>query len=691
MKSKDIKGGIFLAIILLFCFSCFAINPVYVSPKGNDSGDGSITRPFLTIEKAREDIRIKRSSGEKGPIYILLRGGDYHFSRTVSFGKWDKSLIIRPYRNEKVRFTGGVSIDPLLALPVNGSPKAGLFPENSRKHIFMVNLKNNGITDYGNLKQVGFGNLLDFAWMELIINGKPGHLSRWPNDSTVRIEKVLEKGSVLADGDNGKLGGKFIYAGNRPSCWKSAEDIWITGYFHYGWADDALKLAAIDTVAKTFSTAQPHRYGIVAGSPWNAWYAYNIPEEIDAPGEFYIDRKEGILYFYKNEEIKTLELSLFEKPLMELNQASGITIQGIAFECSRGIALEIKSSSDCLLKNCTIQNMGSYAAAISDNPEGPVGKNNGFQNCVIDQTGAGGIHLGGGDRKTLEAAGNFVEYCSISNYNRISKTYCPGVQIMGVGNRISHCEIFNAPHFAIQLTGNDHLIEYNNIHDVCMVTDDVGALYYGRNPSERGHLVQFNYFHNISDIHSSSAIYHDDGACGMKVFGNVFYKAGSKTVLIGGGSDNPYVNNIFIDCKRTIDIDDRLQSYDWAMPWIAPGNLFEQDLNEIRYNQPPYSLKYPELAKYWTDNPGLPKRNVVDRNVFVRIGVVCNNFKRVEYSENNLIVNEDPGFVSEKNQNFKLKSSSVVFRKVSGFQPIQFDKIGILKNGKPVNQSKINK
>jgi len=82
---------------------------------------------------------------------------------------------------------------------------------------------------------------------------------------------------------------------------------------------------------------------------------------------------------------------------------------------------------------------------------------------------------------------------------------------------------------------------------------------------------------------------------------------------------------------------------------------------------------------------------VVDRNVFVRIGVVCNNFKRVEYSENNLIVNEDPGFVSEKNQNFKLKSSSVVFRKVSGFQPIQFDKIGILKNGKPVNQSKINK
>jgi len=679
------KSGIFLVLSLMLSFSCFGIIPVYVSPKGNTGGDGSISHPYLTIEKARDDIRIKRASGEKGEVSILLRGGDYQFSNTLTLNKADKDLLIKSYSNEKVRFTGGTSIVPSKVVPVSGSSKAGLFPETSRKHIFMVNLISLGIVNYGNLKQVGFGNLLDFAWMELFINGKPGHLSRWPNDSTVLIDKVLEKGSVLAEGDKGNIGGKFTYSGNRPSRWKSPENIWISGCFHYGWADDALKLAAIDTLAKTFSTVQPHRYGFFAGSSWNAWYAYNIPEEIDCQGEYYFDRNEGILYFYNRESLKTLEVSLLEKPLVSIIETSGITFQGIAFECSRGIALEMKSSSDCLLKDCTIRNMGSFAAGISDNPEGAVGKNNGFQNCVIDQTGAGGIHLGGGDRKTLEAAGNYVDNCSISNYNRISKTYCPGVQIMGVGNRISHCEIFNAPHFAIQLTGNNHLIEYNNIHDVCRVTDDVGALYYGRNPSERGHMVQFNYFHNISDIHSSSAIYHDDGACGMKVFGNVFYKAGSKTVLIGGGSDNPYINNIFIDCKRTIDIDDRLQSYDWAMPWITPGNLFEQDLNEIRYNQPPYCLKYPELARYWTDNPGLPKRNVVDRNVFVRIGEVCNNFKRVEYSENNLVVHKDPGFVSEKDQNFKLKKSSEVFRKIAGFQQIPFDKIGIIKPRNPVN------
>jgi hypothetical protein len=682
MGRIGIKKSIFWAVGLMLSLSGFGIEPICVSTKGSDSGTGTLTQPFLTIEKARDDIRLRRSSGEKGIISILLRGGIYHFSRTVSFDKSDKDLIFKSYGNEKVRFTGGSAIAPSKVVPVTGSSKAGIFPENSRKHIFMVRLRDLGITDYGNLKQVGFGNQPEFAWMELFINGKPAHLSRWPNDSTVLIQKVINKGSVLAEGDKGNIGGKFSYNGNRPSRWKSPEDIWISGYFHYGWADDALKLASVDTVAKSFSTTQPHMYGFFAGSPWNAWYAYNIPEEIDCQGEYYIDRKEGILYFYNNEPLKTVEVSLLEKPLVSINEASGIIFEGITFECSRGVALEIKSSSDCVVKNCTLRNMGSYAAGISDNPGGPVGKNNGIQDCSIYQTGAGGIHLGGGNRQTLEEAGNYVENCTIHDYNRISKTYCAGVQIMDVGNRISHCEIFDAPHFAIQLSGNDHLIEYNNIHDVCLVTDDVGALYYGRNPSERGHVVQFNYFHNISDIHSSSAIYHDDGACGMKVFGNVFYKAGSKTVLIGGGSDNPYVNNIFIDCKRTIDIDDRLQSYDWAMPWIAPGNLFEKNLNDIRYNQPPYSIKYPELAKYWHDNPGLPKRNIVDKNVFVRIGEVCNNFKRVEFSKNNLVVNEDPGFVSEKDQNFKLKSTSEIFIKIPGFKPIPFEEIGIVKTVK---------
>jgi hypothetical protein len=595
----------------------------------------------------------------------------------------DKDLTIKAYKHEKVRFTGGISIDPESVKPVIGSNKEEIFPSKNRSSVLMVNLSNLGINDYGELRQTGFGHPVKPSWMELFINWNPCHLSRWPNDSSIAIGKVINKGSVADDGDKGNVGGKFTYPGNRPSGWKVSDDIWIFGYFRYGWADDAVKLASIDTIGKTFTTLQPHLYGFSSRKSWNAWYAYNIPEEIDADGEYYIDRKEGILYFYNPGKIKSLEVSVLDVPFIVIEQTSNITIQGIMFECARGTGVDMRSTNQCLLKDCSLQNLGTYAVSIRDSEGSNVGKNNGLVNCIISQTGTGGVILSGGNRQTLEAAGNYAENCSISDFNRIGKTYCPGIQISGVGNRISHCEIFNAPHMAIHLSGNDHLIEYNDIHDVCLVTDDVGALYYGRNPSERGHRVRFNYFHNISDIHSSSAVYHDDGACGMEVSGNVFYKAGSKPVLIGGGSDNRYINNIFIDCRMAIYIDDRLESADWAKPWIASGDLFEKNLNAVKYNSPPYSTRYPELVKYWDENPGFPKRNVVDKNVFVDIDKVIEGDKKwLEYSDNNFITANNPGFEDKTKGDFSLKGSSEVFKRIAGFKRIPFKKIGIIRNMK---------
>jgi len=694
------KRYILTLTAFVFSFCCFGIKPVYVSTTGNDSGDGSFEHPFLTLQKARDAIREIKLAEEikpdscyistkfscwdkllsKNPCSILVRGGSYYFPQTLEFGSQDNNLTIASYEDEIVRFSGGISIDPEKAKPVAGSDKENIFPEGNRSHIYMINLKELGISNFGEIKQSGFNHPLVPSSMELFIDGKPGHLARWPNDSAAVIGPVLDKGSVPADGDTGNRGGTFTYSGNRPSGWKTTDNIWIFGYFHYGWADDVVKLASINTSNNTFTTIQPHVYGFYYGASWNTWYAFNIPEEIDAPGEYYIDRNEGILYFYNPGNIKQLEVSMLESQLIKLDQSSGILFKGITFENSRGEGVSMNSTGHCLLYGCTFRNLGLYAAIINDTDESTVGKKNGVVNCTIYQTGAGGIKLFGGNRKTLEAAGNYVENCSIHEYNRIYQTYCAGVQISGVGNRIANCEIYNAPHCAILLAGNEHLIEYNNIHDVCLDADDAGALYYGRNPSERGHLVRYNYFHHINDENSLSAVYHDDGACGMAVFGNIFYKAGSKPSLIGGGSDNSYINNIFIESPVAINVDNRLQG--WASDWVTPGNYFEQRLNEINYNQPPYSIRYPELAKYWEDNPALPKRNVVDKNVFVRINKVVQGGKHLlEYSDYNYVTTEDPGFENEQGQNFKLKESSDVFKKIPGFQAIPFEKIGIQEMG----------
>jgi Right handed beta helix region len=666
-------------VIVISSLMTFGLKPVYVSPMGSDSGDGSLSNPLSTIQKARDLIRSKKLSGEQGPFSILLGKGDYYFDHTLSFDNQDRGLSISPLNEEKVRFTGGISINPSQALPVAGSAKGEKFPVDARSHILMVNLKRLGITDYGNLTQFGFGHSLSASAMELFINGKGSHLSRWPNDSIVPVVNVLDKGSVAAEGDKGTRGGRFTYSGNHPSSWKNQEGIWIFGYFNYGWADDAIQLASIDTIEKVLATVQPHNYGFSSGKKWNGWYAYNIPEELDEPGEYYIDRTEGILYFYNPGKMEHLEVSVLKDPFITMNETSDITVNGIEFESARGAGIEIKSSSNCILKKCSFRNLGLYAVNISDNKDGAVGTKNGLVDCSISQTGAGGVQLFGGDRRTLTAAGNFVENCSIHDFNRIVKTYCAGVQISGVANRISHCEIFDSPHVAILLSGNDHLIEYNDIHHVCQSTDDVGALYYGRNPSERGIQVRTNYFHEIGLNHyNTSAIYHDDGACGMSVFGNILYKAGSMPSLIGGGSDNSYINNIFIDCPIGIHIDDRLLN--WARDMVAKGDVFDKDLTDINYSKPPYSIRYPELAGYWEENPDVPKRNLIDKNVFVRVdNLIQGDIKYLDYSDHNLITKKDPGFLNEKGHNFKLKKSSKIFRKVPGFKPIPFDKIGIQK------------
>ncbi|MCP4367546.1 MAG: right-handed parallel beta-helix repeat-containing protein [Deltaproteobacteria bacterium] len=473
-----------------------------------------------------------------------------------------------------------------------------------------------------------------------------------------------------------------------------------------------MELAEIDTTNKIFKTKQPSLYGFESGHKFSQWYVYNILEEVDEPGEYYLDRENSKLYFYPSDQVRSIELSMLEKPLVSIKGASNVQFKGINFECSRGMGIYMERTQNNLITDCTFKNLGivgvcigkgiypfkelrhegtgepaseiigSYLQHIYEDPvfNREAGRNNGVVNCTIYNTGAGGVHLSGGDRLTLEPGNNYVENCTIHDFNRIEKSYRAGVDISGVGNRISNCEMYNAPSMAILLHGNDHLIEYNEIHHVCQEVHDQGALYYGRDPSERGHVVRYNFFHHLNSIHATSAVYHDDGACGMEVYGNIFYKPGKIPVLIGGGHDNPYTNNIFIDAELGIHVDNRNQN--WSKNIIEEGGIYDQRLKMVNYNKPQYSTKYPHLAKYWDDNPSLPKRNPVSKNIFYKVKTpVRYNKDWLPFKDDNWITEENPGFVNEEDMNFELKEGAKVFEVISGFKAIPFSKIGV-KNRK---------
>jgi len=467
---------------------------------------------------------------------------------------------------------------------------------------------------------------------------------------------------------------------------------------------DAVKVKGIDFDKKVITTVNPHIYGFMSGQPWNRFYAYNIPKELDQENEYYIDRKKGILFFYQTKKANSLEVSILEKPFFSILNSKQIKINDIGFQSARGIGIYMENSSDCLIDQCTFKNLGSLAIWIGkqfilnedfinqnhilgNNPERYVfdknkcdeGTNNKIEHCKIFQTGAGGVHLSGGNRYDLSPANNEVSNCEIFDFNRIEKSYRPAIIIDGVANKITHCNIYNGISHAILLKGNNHIIEYNDIHDVCLNVNDSGALYYGRDPSERGTIVRHNYFHHIGEgnPYQTSAIYHDDGSCGMEVHGNIFLKAGSITIFLGGGKDISYHNNLFFECFTALHIDDRLNN--WAASFIKPDGLFEQKLNRISYKQAPYALQYPYLAQYWEDQPSLPKRNIISSNIFCEMGSLSSTGTLLfDWKADNIITSGYPSIWKKEINNRNFIPNDMYLPRPGGWVEIEKDRIGVL-------------
>lgn len=700
------------AVCIMFVFNTQG-QQVYVSTKGADNAAGTKQRPLKTLPAAISQANELAQSGKFRSVQILLEGGTYFIDSTIEVvaGKnWHTTipLTIRGKEGGKVTIHGGRIVPPAALQPVGDNAFGRRFMSAVRPHIREVNLAALGITDLGKLRPVGFSRPFGPAWMEAFFNGKPGRLARWPNDSSVLIATLIDSGAIARYGDYSLRGGRFTYAGtDRPSRWQTPGEAWIAGYFMWGYADDAVPLKSIDTLQQLITTALPTMYGFGTGKPWRAWYAYNIPEEIDREGEYYVNTHTKTLYCLPPASLQSLELSILETPMMALEGVSNVFVENVSFTCSRGMGIYMERTTGVRIRDCDFSNLGMMAinmgkgtVAENEHKHGgsgtPVsrvagtliqhmyenstfdreaGTDNGVENCVIKQTGAGGIFLTGGNRVTLEPGRSFVRNCIISDYNRLERSYRPGIWINGAGNHIANCEIFDAPATAIFLHGNDHVVEYNNLHHVAMEVDDMGALYYGRNPSEQGNIVRYNYFHHIGGAHKTMAVYHDDGACGMQVYGNIFYKAATVAAFIGGGQDNTYTNNIFIDQKYASHIDDRLTS--WAKAVLEPGGLFRQRLALVNYQRPPYSTRYPQLVGYFENEPAMPKRNVFTNNLLVNVG------KRTEgravllpFAPENMEVDHDPGFVNYKKEDFRLRKDAAVWKELPGFKQIPVEKIG---------------
>jgi hypothetical protein len=649
----------------------------HVSPGGTDAGTGSAAQPFATLEAARDAVRIARTGGTNGLAVVWVYGGDYSYTNsTFTLDSSDSNTVYRAVPGEPApHITGGVLLDPAAFTKVaSNSPVWSRLDPLAQGTLLEFDLSAHGLTDCGSLGDRGFNQSTPPSPMELFVDDKVMRLGRYPNDDSF---------SSVASVVDAKT---FRYSGSRPERWTQAEEVWFHGLWKYHWADGARAAASIDAAAKTVVlTSEPTSYGIVAGQPY---IAFNLLEEIDEPGEYYIKRDTGMLYFWPGTDLtgKRITVSIRSgAALVQIAGSSDITFEGFVFEASRSRLVEITGeSSEVVVRDSRLMNGGADAATVSTAPgSGAAGRYNGFYRCEVKNMGTSGVSLNGGNALSLQVANNFVEQCRIHNYARLSWTYKPGVSVSGVGQRVRHNEIFDAPHQAIKFSSHESLIEYNNIHDVLRWAGDSGSIYGGRSWVNRGNILRYNYIHDLSSMNGGEkicGIYLDDSLSGEQLFGNVFNRIQNRAASNNGGRDNLWENNLILNSgigHYGSSVASRITN-DGSSWDILSG------MQAVSYQSPPWSTAYPELAAIpndyalWTTDTKNPQGTVFSRNVLwgntEDFDQPQGSFSYYEEMVDNL-TGTDPLFVDAANDDYTLSSNSPAFN-LPGFIDIPFGRIG---------------
>jgi hypothetical protein len=642
----------------------------YISPDGNNAWSGTLQAanaektdgPFASLERARDAIRALKKAGPlpKGGVTVILTAGVHEREAPFELSEADSGtaeapIVYRAQSGAAVRLTGGKTVANWV--PVTNPDIVKQLAPAARGKVVKADLKALGITDTGS---PGGGGI------ELFFADRPMTLSRWPNEGFTKVTGLVEPGTRKVRGTKGSKTGKFMYQGDRPKRWADEKAPWVHGYWFWDWSDERHAVESIDAEKRIIAVKPPyHSYGYRVGQ-W--FYAFNLLSEIDQPGEWYLDREAGTLYFWPPGSVEEERAVVSVAPsLVQMQKVSHVTLRGLILEACRGTAVTIRGGTDCHVVGCTLRNLGGTAVSIAGATD------SGVFGCDITQTGNGGIALRGGERKSLTPARLYAENNHIHHYARWNRMYKAAIHLSGVGNRASHNLIHNAPHMAIGFSGNDHRIEFNEIHSVCYESNDAGAMYAGRNWTMRGTVIRHNYLHHITGFEGRGCVgvYLDDMYCGTDIVGNVFYNV-TRAAFIGGGRDNRVANNIFVDCRPALHIDAR------AMGWASyhVKTTMTDRLKAMPYQSETWRKRYPELVDILEDEPAAPKGNVVARNISVGgrwDGVHPRARKYVKFEDN--LIDEDPHFAVAPPKGFALRDDSPAFD--LGFQRIPLEKIGL--------------
>lgn len=653
---------------------------IFISPIGNDNNKGTFNSPLKTLEKAKNLLPTFKT---KDTLHIYLRQGTYNI--TTSFQLDDnnlesnKFLSIEPYKKEIVILKGSTKISPSLVHTITDASVKAKIKTQLIDSIFEIDIHKMNINNNKKFADVfdGDGNLL-----QLFVNNQRQRLSRYPNEGYMTIKKVIINGGgqetkegdwreYYSDDKKNKKElpprpGVFEYRDTRENFWWNTineGNAWLKGYWRIPWQNEAARIGKIDTLNKTITLAAPIQGGIGSkyhrpeGSGKERYWAFNLIEEIDEPGEWAIDFIRNKIYIYPSANIRKFGIYIADNanPLIHLNNTKNVIIKGITIQENLGDGIRITNGENNTIEGCTINNILKYAAYIKD------GFRNKVVSCDMFNLGIGGVWLSGGDEKSTPRipAQHQVINNHIHHYGEVQKVYGAAINAgfsgggggghhSAVGMYIAHNMIHDAPHVGVLYGSWDNVFEYNEVFNYCLVSDDMGAFYcydlFERNGND---TLRYNFIHNSS---VGDAIYFDNDHRDMQVYGNIVVlnsmpkKRGSAYLFkIGSQKKNPQkincYNNIAINCN-----------YGFQFVSASLTNIIENNISVNCMNPFSYQVVKSDGAHDTTN--------------------ILASGKNINYTE-------DPGFENLASYNFNIKKDSKIFKDLPQFVAPPFNKMGL--------------
>lgn len=181
---------------------------LFVSPHGADTwtglsatpGDDGEQGPFATLERARDEIRRWKASGDlTEPVTVFLRQGRYELHRTLILETQDSGsnqvpIVYRSFPAETAILTGGRRL--VHRAPVADNPGSRRLPDAAALKVVCFQLSANAVTDFGSPTAPD-------ERPELFFDNRPMILARWPNEGFSTVKEVIGGDPLLCTASPG--------------------------------------------------------------------------------------------------------------------------------------------------------------------------------------------------------------------------------------------------------------------------------------------------------------------------------------------------------------------------------------------------------------------------------------------------------------------------------------------------------